>query len=116
MDKSKLSKIGKWIFIIFFIAINFFFYQINETPINLIVALLVIFYSIYEYHQLISLPNIKIALKIMLYIIYSFALLSLFLIVQNFILGSYAGIIRNLILLCANMGIIFMLLRKFRNI
>ncbi len=113
MNKSIFLEIGKWLLIALFTAINFFFYQVNGTSINLIVLLLIILYSIYEYYQLISKFKVNKTVKIPLSVTYSFALVSLLFCVQNLIIANYEGLIKNLIQILLYIGLSIYLIRKF---
>ena len=69
MNKSLLLQIGKWLLIALFTQ-SIFFYLINETSINLIVLLLVIVYSAYEFYQIISKHKVNKLILPPLYIVF----------------------------------------------
>lgn len=113
MNKSLLLQIGKWLLIALFTSINFFFYLINETSINLIVLLLVIVYSAYEFYQIISKHKVNKLILPPLYIVFFFIIITILFLVQNFILANYKNLLINMVQIIVYIILIIYLIRRF---
>lgn len=105
MNKTVISS-AKWAAIGLLMAFNFFFYLLNEDKTNLVLAVVIIFYSFYEFFHSIKGRQIKNGMKLYLFTFYTLAVLSLFMGVRNFVVGNTSSTIIGFILMAGDIALI----------
>lgn len=106
MYKKYLIITGKWILIALFMSSNLFFYLLNGTKLNLILAILVFFHSIYEFFQSLSGKKLGLGIKLYLFSFYLLAILSLFIGVRSFLADNFKSVLASLILIGGDTALI----------
>lgn len=116
MDRKRLFEIGKWIIMGLLMASNFVFYLINDTELNLVMSVLVLLYSSYEFFQVLRRLKLNFGIMLYLYTFYLFALLSLFLGTRSFILGNLQFALVSLLLIGGDTALILYTIHKMSHL
>lgn len=88
-DKKMLITAGKWAAIIILTGINFFFYNLNKSQLNLILTFAILGYSLYEFFSLLSGRKLHLGIKLYLLTFYLFAVITLFAGIQSLIRDNF---------------------------
>lgn len=116
MDKKKLILIGKWVAMALLASINFLFYSVNGTMINIILTMVIFVYSIYEFFHALSEKKLHLGIKMYLFTFYLFAVISLFLGVQNLMVGNLSAFLISWAFIGGDIALILYTLHKTSNI
>ncbi len=106
MNKELIKNIGKWILIALFMVSNFVFYLLNGTKINLILAILMLLESIYEFFRSLSGKRLKLGLKLYLFTFFLLALLSLFVGIRALLADNIKSALASLLLIGGDIALI----------
>ncbi len=106
MDKKLLINVSKWVLMALFMAVNFMFYLLNGTMLNLILAILVALYSAYEFFYSLSGKKLGLGLKLYLFSFYLLAVLSLFISVRSFLAENIKSALASLLLIGGDTALI----------
>lgn len=106
MNKKHLINTGKWVLIALFMASNLLFYLLNGTKLNLILAILVFFYSVYEFFLSLSGRKLGLGLKLYLFSFYLLAVLSLFMGVRSILADNIKSALASLLLIGGDTALI----------
>ena len=106
MKQKSLLQTGKWIIMTVLLAGNFMFYIVNEDKINLVMAVLIFGFSVYEFFAALSGKKISLVFKMYLFTFYLLAVLSLFLSVRGFLTDNYKSALISLLLVAGDAGLI----------
>lgn len=112
MDKRKLLTAGKWVIIALLMASNFLFYLINDDQINLILAIAILAYSVYEFFRTLSERNIRFVIRIYLFSFYLLAVLSLFLGVRSLLTDRFGAAVLSLLFIGGDTAMILYVLHR----
>jgi hypothetical protein len=115
MDRSRLLSAGKWVIIGLLMASNFLFYLVNDDNINLILAIAILAYSVYEFFRTMSLNNIRFAIRIYLFSFYLLAVLSLFLGVRSLLSDKFEAAAVSLLFIGGDAAMILYIMHKAKS-
>lgn len=79
MKNKTLITIGKWSLLIVLVLGNFMSYMINETRLNIILVIAVLFYGAYEFLRALTGKNLNLHFKLYLFFFYMLSNISLLL-------------------------------------
>lgn len=116
MTKEHLINTGKWFAFLIFIASNFFFFMLNNSYLNLGLAILVALYSIYELFRQMTGEYMNQGFKIYILTFYLFAILCIALGVRSFLFGITRSVIISVILIIGNAALIIYSIHKMKHI
>lgn len=106
MDRKRLITIGKWILMALLMASNYMFYLINETMLNLILAILVLAYSVLEFFLSLPRKGLNLGIKLYLFTFYLLAALSLIIGVRSLLTDNIKVVLVSLLLICGDTALI----------
>lgn len=106
MNKKLLLTIGKWAAMGILMASNFFFYIINETKLNLILSIIILGYSFFEFLMALSGKNLKLGIKMYLITFYMMAILMLFMSVRSFLSNELVSVATSVIIMAGDIALI----------
>ncbi len=112
MNQKKLLTIGKWVLMGILAASNFMFYIVNDTKLNIILAILIVAYSIIEFFLALSGKNLNLGFKLYLFTFYLLAVLSLFLSVRSLLSDNIKSALISLLLIAGDTALILYSIRK----
>lgn len=112
MDKKKVINIIKWLAMALLLAGNFFFYRLNGEKINLIMAILVLVYSGFEFFCILTKNKFSIGVKLYLFVFYLFAAIALLTGVTNFMTGNYSILVVMLFIMGGDIALIIYSMHK----
>ncbi|MBH1942255.1 hypothetical protein I5677_15245 [Mobilitalea sibirica] len=115
MDKKRLYTIGKWSAVILLISGNFISYRLNNTPLNLVLALLVFAYSIYEFFLFLKVKKLNTAIKLYLFTFYLFAVLTLLTGLQSLLVDNFQATIICALLVVGDIILILFTIHRLDN-
>lgn len=106
MDRKRLMTIGKWILMALLMASNVMFYLINDTMLNLVLAILVFAYSILEFFLSLPRKGLNLGIKLYLFSFYLLAVLSLVISVRSLLTDNLKVVLVSLLLVCGDTALI----------
>ncbi len=115
MNKKRMITIGKWILMALFMAINFLFYLLNDTELNLILAILLLLYSVYEFFLALSGKKLGLGLKLYLLSFYLLAAVSLFVGVRSILTDNMKIALVSLLLIGGDIALILYSVHKMTH-
>lgn len=89
INKKMLITVGKWAAIIILTGINFLFYTLNKSQLNLILTFAILGYSLYEFFSLLSGRKLHLGIKLYLFTFYLFAVITLFAGLQSLLKDNF---------------------------
>ncbi len=115
-NKNKLIFIGKWVVIGILASFNFIAYLMNDTYLNLILAIVVFLYSIYEFFQALSMHKIHLGIKMYLFTFYLFGVTSLLMGLRSFLAGNVNYLIMSFLFIAGDVALILYTLHKMQEL
>lgn len=106
-NKKTLIPTGKWAAIIILTGINYLFYNVNKSQINLILTYAIIGYSIYEFFSFLADRKLQLGIKLYLFTFYLLAVITLFAGLQGLLKDNFKTAIICLVLIVGD----FLLIR-----
>lgn len=111
-DKKVLITAGKWTAIIILAGINFLFYIVNKSQLNLILTFVILGYSLYEFFSILSGRKLHLGIKLYLLTFYLFAVTTLFIGIQSFLKDNFRSAIICLALILGDILLIWYSINK----
>lgn len=115
MERKRMILIGKWIIMGLLMASNFVFYMLNNTMLNLVMSVVVLFYSAYDFFIGLRVKKLNFGIKLYLFTFYLFAVLSLFLGTRSFINGNLKFALISLLLIAGDTALILYTIHKMTH-
>lgn len=112
MNNKILINIGKWLLLAILSSANFFAYMINDTKINIILVIAILFYGVYEFFNILSKKKLNLNFKLYLFFFYLLANISLFLGLRALISDQFQLAITCLLFLIGDILLIIYILHK----
>lgn len=115
MDRGRLLTAGKWVLMALLTASNFLFYLVNDDKINLVLAIAILLYSVYEFFRTLSGKKVRFAIRIYLFSFYLLAVLSLLMGIRNLLSDNFKAAAACLLFIGGDTAMIIYVLHKTKH-
>lgn len=112
MNKKWLMIAAKWAAMGLLTASNFFFYLVNGEMLNLILTVVILGYSAYEFFHVLSEKKIHMGIRVYLFSFYLLAVLSLFLGVRSLLSDKFGNAVISLLFIGGDIALILYIIHK----
>lgn len=112
MNKKWLIIAVKWTAMGLLTFSNFFFYLVNGETINLILTIVILCYSAYEFFHALSEKKISMGIRVYLFSFYLLAVLSLFLGVRSLLSDRFTSAVTSLLFIGGDVALILYILHR----
>lgn len=113
MNKKQILTAGKWAAMIFLTGINFLFYSVNKSNLNLLLTFFILGYSVYEFFIFLSNKKLHIGIKMYLFTFFLFAVISLLMGMQSLLKDNFSTVFICLALIVGDIVLIHYSIKKF---